>query len=102
MEFHKYPENWQCIIAEVKERDNYTCSMCKYRFDSYNLRVHHMIPLSKGGSNKKTNLQTLCNNCHALKHPHMKNRKSKIQKKNYGKKFNSRYDRISESDMRME
>jgi 5-methylcytosine-specific restriction endonuclease McrA len=62
-----------------------------------------MIPLSKGGSNKKTNLQTLCKDCHDLKHPHMKNRKNKGQNRDYGKKFNSRYSsRINESDMLMD
>jgi len=103
MEFGKYPENWDCIIARIKERDNYICSECKQRFDSFLLRVHHMIPLSKGGSSKDNNLLTLCVNCHSLKHPHMMNRKNKIQKKNYANKYNSRFpSKISESDMLME
>lgn len=102
MDFKKYPENWSNIIALVKTRDNFTCSKCKKIFTSYELRVHHMIPLSKGGSNSESNLQTLCGNCHKLKHPHMKNSKFKIQKKDYSKKYSKNNSRISESDMLME
>lgn len=97
MNFKKYPENWSVIIAMVKSRDNYTCSTCKKVFDSYELRVHHMIPLSKGGSNKESNLQTLCENCHKLKHPHLRNGFKKLEKKS-----SSNSNRISESDMRMD
>jgi len=37
---------------------------------------HHIIPLSKGGSNAKINLKELCNACHCRQagHRHMKRR----------------------------
>lgn len=100
MEFKKYPDNWQNIIEFVKHRDNYTCSKCHQRKSSYELRVHHMVPLSKGGSNKETNLQTLCNDCHISKHPHMKNFKSKPAKETI-KKYERFSSRIKDSDMIM-
>jgi 5-methylcytosine-specific restriction endonuclease McrA len=34
---------------------------------SSNLEIEHIIPLSKGGTNDKTNLQLLCGACHKQK-----------------------------------
>jgi len=89
-----YPVNWNEIIARVKERDNYTCRKCNKRFTSFELRVHHMIPLSKGGSNNDTNLQTLCDNCHNSKHFHLKNKSKLTSINKYSRKF-------SDSDFRI-
>ena len=48
----------------VLERDNYTCQMCgKNRYDGVKLEVDHIIPVSKGGSDNMSNLQTLCFDC---------------------------------------
>lgn len=32
------------------------------------LEIHHIVPLSKGGTNAKTNITTLCWRCHAAAH----------------------------------
>jgi len=50
----------------IEERGT-TCesSECK---ESIALQVHHIIPLSQGGTDKKTNLQVLCHECHMKKH----------------------------------
>ena len=65
-------EEWKEITARVKTRDRYTCQgrgcVCTDRFK---LQVHHIIPLSKGGTNSMLNLLTLCVNCHAKRHDHM-------------------------------
>lgn len=48
----------------VWERDNFTCRNCGKR---KNLTIDHIIPESKGGQLKLSNLQTLCNSCNSKK-----------------------------------
>jgi 5-methylcytosine-specific restriction endonuclease McrA len=50
----------------VFERDNYTCQVCKKSKNKI-LRTHHIIYKSKGGSNKPSNLITVCTDCHTSK-----------------------------------
>ena len=65
-----YPTNWEEIIRAVRERDGYRCTQCGET--SVVLHVHHVIPLSKGGSNSMSNLVTLCEKHHTAKHDHMR------------------------------
>ena len=86
-EFPSYPEDWEERKKFVKKRDNYTCKKCKTKYppNSPYLRVHHIIPLSKGGSDKYSNLRTECSKCHTKEHPHLerlRNGKNKEGKKN--------------------
>lgn len=37
--------------------------------------VHHLVPLSKGGTNKWENLMSLCKSCHTKKHLELGDRK---------------------------
>jgi hypothetical protein len=64
-----YPNNWSELQAKALARDEYKCGNCG---STQNLMVHHIIPLSKGGSNLLSNLRTLCEDCHKKLHPHMK------------------------------
>jgi 5-methylcytosine-specific restriction endonuclease McrA len=45
----------------VLKRDGYTCRIC--RKAGGELEVDHILPVSRGGSNKPENLQTLCKPC---------------------------------------
>jgi 5-methylcytosine-specific restriction protein A len=65
---HSYPENWDELSAEVKARDNYCCVICQ---STKSLEVHHILALSRGGTNSKRNLITLCNKCHKKRHKHL-------------------------------
>jgi len=67
--FPAYPENWTSIRQIVLERDGHRCKRCGSI--SRLLQVDHIISLSRGGTNRLDNLQTLCLKCHSLKHPHM-------------------------------
>ena len=49
---------------DVFKRDNFRCLACG---TDENLTLDHIIPRSKGGSNKIDNLQTLCQNCNLAK-----------------------------------
>lgn len=57
------------VRQNVFMRDNYTCQICGRTIDDgISLHLDHIIPVSKGGSNKENNLQTLCNQCNREKH----------------------------------
>ena len=65
-----YPDNWIEISQNVRRRDEYRCANCGATNEE--LHVHHIVPLSRGGTNQLGNLKTLCKSCHARIHPHMK------------------------------
>lgn len=46
----------------VFNRDNYTCQVCKKK--NKILQTHHIIYKSKGGTDKPSNLITVCTDCH--------------------------------------
>jgi hypothetical protein len=54
--------NWR---QKVLWRDKYTCQHCG---DKSNLQAHHIIPRSKGGTNRISNGITLCGDCHSGLH----------------------------------
>lgn len=64
--------NWLNRKHYVLARDNYTCQLCKRKSTSKNnlkLVAHHLIYRSKGGSDRVSNLITLCTDCHtAINH----------------------------------
>jgi hypothetical protein len=63
--FLTYPPDWDNRRKEVVERDGEKCSKC-WRFK--HLHLHHISPLSEGGSNKISNLKLLCEGCHSQEH----------------------------------
>jgi len=65
----QYPSNWSDISRQARQRDGHKCGNCG---SGYNLHVHHIVPLSKGGTNNLSNLRTLCSSCHGKLHPHMR------------------------------
>lgn len=73
LKFPDYPDNWKDIIKRIKKRDKYRCRKCKKQFKSNSpyLKVHHIIPLSRGGTNHDSNLISECSDCHRKEHPHL-------------------------------
>ena len=61
---------WERLRQLVLEQDRYRCMVC----DIYpkEKHVHHIIPISKFGSNHPNNLITLCYKCHDKAHPDIK------------------------------
>jgi 5-methylcytosine-specific restriction protein A len=53
------------VRQAIYERDSYTCVTC----DAYNtaLSLDHIIPVSRGGSDDPSNLQTMCLPCNLRK-----------------------------------
>lgn len=61
------------IKQEIYQRQNGLCAYCnRYRNIKY-MTVDHIIPLSKGGTNKIDNLQCTCKMCNRLKDNMMPN-----------------------------
>lgn len=63
-----YGPYWESIRKTVLQRDNYRCCYEDGRCGGP-LQIHHIRPLSKGGTNDTNNLLTLCKNHHGLQHP---------------------------------
>ena len=57
--------NWENVKYYVLARDNYTCQVCHQKHKKLN--VHHLIYRSKGGSDRPSNLITVCADCHTTK-----------------------------------
>lgn len=64
--FRGYPPDWEERRTEVIEDCSRTCVTCSSTHAP--LHVHHIVPLSKGGSNDLSNLVALCENCHEDAH----------------------------------
>ena len=67
----QYPDDWNTRRRQVYQRDRYSCSNCRSEGGPYGdseLHAHHIVPKSEGGSDRFTNLVTLCADCHSRVH----------------------------------
>lgn len=66
------------IRRSIESRDNGYCQCCGYGENEPDLmgvfHVHHIIAVQYGGSDNKSNLVLVCNNCHTLIHDYEKGR----------------------------
>lgn len=53
---------------QVFQRDGYRCRECGATNKQTRLHVDHIKPVSKGGTNDLSNLQTLCEECNLAKY----------------------------------
>ena len=65
--FRRLTRKYGKLGPEVFLRDNCACVKCG-ETDFRVLVIDHVLPKSKGGGNEYDNLQTLCSNCHSIKH----------------------------------
>jgi hypothetical protein len=54
----------QRISKLVRQRDKNACQCCYVSGDAVKIEVHHIQPLSLGGSDSEDNLICLCARCH--------------------------------------
>jgi len=52
---------------DIWRRDNFTCQYCGRTINKVDLEIDHILPVSKGGTNAPSNLQTLCFDCNRRK-----------------------------------
>jgi hypothetical protein len=78
-----YPPDWLLRKDIVLKRDNYTCRYCGDKDLTHSLHVHHLIPISKGGTHNIDNLICACIKCHSQVHPRNKNLNANYVKEVY-------------------
>jgi RecQ family ATP-dependent DNA helicase len=71
LETPEAPPSWASVRRLVLERDNWSCQDCGLHCERGEADVHHLIPRSSGGSDDPSNLITLCDGCHAARHPNL-------------------------------
>lgn len=68
-----YPDDWDSRRKSVYARDGHKCQNCGAKggpIGNTELHCHHIVPKSEGGSHDKSNLTTLCHDCHNEVHDH--------------------------------
>ncbi|MFB6199158.1 MAG: HNH endonuclease, partial [Halobacteriaceae archaeon] len=61
--------DWLQIREAVIERDNHRCTDCTRPEEVVeSFHIDHNVPQGRGGSDRFSNLQTLCKQCHRAKH----------------------------------
>lgn len=65
-----YGKDWTSLSRAIRSNSNWICSRCFKGFKDNKKELHadHIVPLSSGGGNSISNLQSLCHECHQLKH----------------------------------
>lgn len=59
----------------------YTCVHCGKKFRKNSIQIDHIIPQSKGGTNRPENLQCLCAHCNHSKGNRMEQTKDDLKKR---------------------
>ena len=65
-----YQYVWKETRKKALKRDKFRCQKCGAK--NVKLHVHHIVPVSAGGSDELYNLITLCEKCHFDNHPRNK------------------------------
>lgn len=55
------------VILRVARRDNYTCQSCRKHLMDSELEFDHVIPISRGGLTRESNLRLTCRDCNRRK-----------------------------------
>lgn len=64
-----YGDNWEQASATCLALANHVCQVCHINRAN---RAHHIIPLSRGGTNSQINLKAVCASCHTKFHKHLR------------------------------
>ncbi|MBC8087290.1 MAG: RecQ family ATP-dependent DNA helicase [Phycisphaerae bacterium] len=70
-EIKKRNLKWREVRAIVLDRDNRRCTECGEHCANGDADVHHLVPRASGGMDEPANLITLCDGCHAARHPNL-------------------------------
>ena len=70
--YGRMPEHqWRRMRQKIYARDEGMCCYCFDKVELFQCHIHHVQPLSRGGTNRPGNLKTLCVACHKHRHPFM-------------------------------
>ena len=73
----EYEDDWGDVVEIA-----YICKKCRREFDLDILEVDHIIPLSRRGTDRPSNLQLLCPICNKKKGSKVKEKSSTTKRKN--------------------
>jgi hypothetical protein len=62
---------WREVREVVLARDHRACVSCGNAPKQGELDIHHLVPRAAGGLDDPSNLITLCDGCHAARHPNL-------------------------------
>ena len=82
---------------EVFKRDQFTCQYCGKKAPDVVLHVDHIMPVSKGGSNRIANLVTSCIDCNLGKSNRLLSDKSAVEIQR--KELDNQQERINQIKM---
>ena len=91
-------DEWRRIRAIVLQRDGFVCQSCGQEVERAEADVHHLVPRSSGGTDHPSNLITLCDGCHAVRHPNLQGRLARRMIERWGLKLAKWLDRKHELD----
>ena len=63
-----FKNQWWKQSDKIRKREQGKCFFC----GAPATEVHHIIPLSRGGTNSPLNMVLVCHRCHELRHRHLK------------------------------
>ena len=64
---HKQLPKAHTYKHEIYGKQEGKCTGCNYSIPFRNITIDHIVPISKGGTDQKENLQLLCNACNSTK-----------------------------------
>lgn len=92
------PDPWRAVRAFVLARDHNTCVSCGIVPEAGEADIHHLIPRAAGGLDEPSNLITLCDGCHAARHPNLQASLSRRMLERWGLRLAHWLDRQKELD----
>ncbi len=81
------PSDWHSVRTIVLTRDNRRCRECGDHIRNGEADVHHLVPRSAGGRDDPANLITLCDGCHAARHPNLQGGLARRMVERWGLRF---------------
>ena len=69
----------QRVRLRILQRDNFICAYCKKKVSQEKAHIDHIIPQSKGGSNKDENLTVACWKCNTMKGARIISQEKKLE-----------------------
>lgn len=68
MSTRDFNKKWADLKHAAFVRDQHRCQNCLRKFDDIPIDPDHVVPRGAGGSNRLSNIRTLCRHCHNAKH----------------------------------
>ncbi len=88
--------HWRSVRAIVLDRDARRCQECGELCKKGEADVHHLVPRAAGGLDEPANLITLCDGCHAARHPNLQGTLARRMIERWGLRLAKLLDREGE------